>query len=125
MNCAEAIGARIVALRKRQGLTQKVLAEHTGMCRVNLARLERGRHTPSLALIVRVARALGVKPTTILRSIDDPKLAPPPPSARKRTPRRICELGACTRAAVHNSPWCPEHQALTVDERAAIPRRHA
>jgi len=57
------LGARLRALRLAAGLTQAELARRTGIHRPNIARVEKGRHTPSLETIARLASAIGV-PTT-------------------------------------------------------------
>lgn len=61
------LGARIRELRHYAGITQAELARRTGIHRPNIARVEAGRHTPSLETISRLAEALGVNPSQILR----------------------------------------------------------
>ncbi len=60
------LGARIRALRLEAGLTQAELARRTGIHRPNIARVEAGRHTPSLETIARLAQAIGVPTTRVL-----------------------------------------------------------
>jgi DNA-binding XRE family transcriptional regulator len=60
------LGARIRALRRAAGLTQAELARRTGIHRPNIARVEAGRHTPSLETLARLAAALGVPTTRVL-----------------------------------------------------------
>lgn len=62
---AWAIGQRIRAARLRLGWSQAELGEHSGIARPNIARLESGRHSPTLATIQSVAGVLGV-PLTVL-----------------------------------------------------------
>lgn len=57
------LGARLRSLRVQAGLTQAELARRTGIHRPNIARVEAGRHTPSLETLARLAQAIGV-PTT-------------------------------------------------------------
>ncbi|MGB0678308.1 MAG: helix-turn-helix domain-containing protein [Polyangiales bacterium] len=54
------LGARLKALRLQAGLTQAELARRTGIHRPNIARVEAGRHTPSLDTLSRIAGAIGV-----------------------------------------------------------------
>lgn len=61
------LGARIRELRQYAGITQAELSRRTGIHRPNIARVEAGRHTPSLETISRLAEALGVKTSHILR----------------------------------------------------------
>jgi DNA-binding XRE family transcriptional regulator len=60
------LGARIRMLRLGAGLTQAELARRTGIHRPNIARVEAGRHTPSLETIARLAAAIGVPATRVL-----------------------------------------------------------
>lgn len=61
------LGARIRSLRLNAGLTQAELARRTGIHRPNIARVEAGRHTPSLETIARLAAAIGVHATRVLQ----------------------------------------------------------
>ena len=60
------LGKRIRELRLAAGLTQAELARRTGIHRPNIARVEAGRHTPSLATLSRLASAIGVRTTAVL-----------------------------------------------------------
>lgn len=61
------LGGRIRALRLAAGLTQAELARRTGIHRPNIARVEAGRHTPSLETIARLSAAIGVPATRVLQ----------------------------------------------------------
>ena len=60
------LGARIRELRLAANLTQAELAKRTGIHRPNIARVEAGRHTPSLETLARLASAIGVPTTRVL-----------------------------------------------------------
>ena len=60
------LGQRIRELRLAAGLTQAELARRTGIHRPNIARVEAGRHTPSLETLARLASAIGVPTTAVL-----------------------------------------------------------
>lgn len=60
------LGNRLRELRREAGLTQAELARRTGIHRPNIARVEAGRHTPSLETLARLASAIGVATTRIL-----------------------------------------------------------
>jgi DNA-binding XRE family transcriptional regulator len=60
------LGHRLRALRIAAGLTQAELARRTGIHRPNIARVEAGRHTPSLETLARLAAAIGVSTTRVL-----------------------------------------------------------
>lgn len=62
------LGQRIRELRLAAGLTQAELARRTGIHRPNIARVEAGRHTPSLETLARLASAIGVPTTAVLSS---------------------------------------------------------
>ncbi|HWO65602.1 MAG TPA: XRE family transcriptional regulator [Umezawaea sp.] len=55
-----AVGPRLRALRKRQGITLADLAETTGISESTLSRLEGGGRRPNLELLLPLARAYGV-----------------------------------------------------------------
>ena len=60
------LGARLRSLRLAAGLTQAELARRTSIHRPNIARVEAGRHTPSLETLSRLAAAIGVPTTRVL-----------------------------------------------------------
>ncbi len=60
------LGQRLRELRLAASLTQAELARRTGIHRPNIARVEAGRHTPSLETIARLASAIGVPTTAVL-----------------------------------------------------------
>lgn len=61
-----AVGANIRRLRKQHGISQAALAEKAGMKASNLSRLENGKHVPTLDVLLRIARGLGVPLTMLL-----------------------------------------------------------
>ena len=60
------VGARVRSLREAQGLTQKTLAERSGVSARFLAQLEAGDGNISLERFDQVARALGSSPSQLL-----------------------------------------------------------
>jgi DNA-binding XRE family transcriptional regulator len=60
------IGQRIREARAAIGMTQLELATATGIRRPNVARLERGRNTPTIETLQRVADALGVSVASLV-----------------------------------------------------------
>lgn len=64
------IGAHIRAMRKARNLSQQQLADRIGIARVNLARLEHGRHTPMVPMLLAIADALGVTLSQLVAPID-------------------------------------------------------
>ena len=57
----ERLGKRIKATREKRGLSQEELAAAAHISRGYLARLEIGRHDPTVGTLERIARALRVK----------------------------------------------------------------
>lgn len=62
----ERIAMRIKQHRGRRGLTQKELAKKAGLSLGYLARLEIGMHDPPLSTLVKLARALKVRASSLL-----------------------------------------------------------
>jgi transcriptional regulator with XRE-family HTH domain len=58
------------AQRLRCGFSQEALADASDMHRTEVSLLERGGRDPRLATIVRLARALGIKPAALLRGVE-------------------------------------------------------
>ena len=63
----EKLAKRIKGLREQQGLSQEALAAKAGVSRGYLARLEIGRHDPTVGTVERLAKALRVKLTDLLK----------------------------------------------------------
>lgn len=63
----ERIGMRIKALREKRKLSQEALAERAGITRGYLARLETGRHEPTLTMLGKLAKALKVEIGELLK----------------------------------------------------------
>jgi transcriptional regulator with XRE-family HTH domain len=61
------VAERVVELRIRRNLSQETLAERARINRVTLARLERALHPPRLDTLERIARALRVSLSTLVR----------------------------------------------------------
>ena len=64
---AWSIGQKIRTARERKNLTQEDLAKLTGIARANIARFETGRHSPKIATVQRVARALDLTTEYLLK----------------------------------------------------------
>ena len=57
---------KIKALREAKGLSQAVLAERARITREYVNRLEAGRYDPTVGVLQRIAKALGVPVTELL-----------------------------------------------------------
>jgi putative transcriptional regulator len=51
-------GHRVAVARKRSGLSQRQLADRTGVARSTVARIELGVHQPSVTVALAIAREL-------------------------------------------------------------------
>jgi putative transcriptional regulator len=67
---------RLAEIRRAAQLTQPDLAEHSGVARETISNTERGVSIPSVAIALRLARALGVK-VEALFSLDEGECAEP------------------------------------------------
>jgi len=56
---ARAFGEAVRALRMEHGTAQETLAHLAGIERSHMGKIERGEHMPTLALILKIAKALG------------------------------------------------------------------
>ncbi len=62
----QAFGARVRALRLAAEMTQEDLAEHCGLFRTYMSRIETGQANPTLTMIHALAGALGVPAADLL-----------------------------------------------------------
>lgn len=61
------IGKRVQKRRKEVGYTQEQLAEKIGISRAYMGFIEQGRNAPSLEVLQKIARALKVSPSELLK----------------------------------------------------------
>lgn len=57
----EKLGNKIQKLRKEVGLTQEEFAEKLNISRTHIGHIEQGRKSPSIKLMEKIAKSLGVK----------------------------------------------------------------
>lgn len=60
------LGRRIKMLRVARGLTLKDLEERGGISATHVSEIERGKASPTVGALGRIARALGVRPATLV-----------------------------------------------------------
>ena len=70
------VGQRIRAIRKRRRLTQADLAYLIDRSVEAISAVERGRSAPSLVTLVRLARALDIRPGDLFDDAAGPDLSP-------------------------------------------------
>lgn len=73
-----AVGDCVRSIRSRRGLTRKNLAHHSEVSERYLAQLERGTANISLALLSRIAKALGVRICNLLPEEEESCIKYPP-----------------------------------------------
>jgi len=66
---AVAFGEAVRERRKARGWTQEKLAERAGVSALQVGFCERGDNVPKLTLVLRIARALGVRPGELIDHI--------------------------------------------------------
>lgn len=64
------LGEHIRTIRKAQGLSQEELAELSGLHRNYIGGVERGERNLALLNIIRIAHALGMSPSELLKGLD-------------------------------------------------------
>lgn len=67
MKLAKTFGTNVRRFRKDHQLTQEVLADEVGLAVTYVGQIERGLRNPTLDVVERFARALGVKAIDLLR----------------------------------------------------------
>ena len=65
-----ALGREIKKAREALQKSQEALAFEAGIHRTYVSLLERGKKSPTLVVIVRLAHALNVKPSELLRRVE-------------------------------------------------------
>jgi transcriptional regulator with XRE-family HTH domain len=66
------VGSRVKRLRTEAGLTLEEFAVQSGVSRAMLSKVERGEKSPTLAIIVRIAKGLNVSMSTLMGAEPDP-----------------------------------------------------
>jgi transcriptional regulator with XRE-family HTH domain len=60
-------GEKLRALRERQGLSQRQLSDMLGVHQNHLWRMEQGKKTPNVAMVLKVADIFGVTTDQLIR----------------------------------------------------------
>lgn len=68
---AELIGEIIQKYRKNAGLSQEVLSGLAGLDRTHYSKIERGERMPTITTLFKIAQAIDVCPSDIVKSIED------------------------------------------------------
>lgn len=60
------LGDNVARLRREAGLTQEAFADQAGMARSYIGDVERGFRNPTIVVLEKIAKALGVTPGSLL-----------------------------------------------------------
>lgn len=82
MDVHELIAHRVRSLRQQLGLSLEALAGRSGVSRSNISLIERGRSSPTAAVLDRLATALGVALASLFEPAPAQAAAEPSPLAR-------------------------------------------
>src|SRR5215470_17697033 len=99
----EELGRRIKLMRVSCGLTLKDLEERGGISATHVSEIERGKASPTVGALARIARALGLRPAALV----EPRMLPEHSISRASDARRRVQWGA----AIMESLAEPVHSA--------------
>ena len=110
------LGRRIKRLRVERGLTLKDLEERGGISATHVSEIERGKASPTVGALGRIARALGLRPATLV----EPRVLPEITVMRaaERSQRRV-QWSAVTLEPLAD----PVHAAETGGQIITLPPR--
>ena len=72
MVSAALVGQVIQSYRLRKGMSQEVLSGLAGLDRTHYSKIERGLRSPTLDTLFKIAQALDIPPSDIVRKIEQP-----------------------------------------------------
>jgi len=62
----ERLGKNVRRLRDELGMSQEAFADHANIHRTYISDIERGARNPTIEVVAKIAKALGVKPGQLL-----------------------------------------------------------
>ena len=68
---ANKVGAVIQTIREEKGLSQEVVSGLAGIGRTHLSAIERGQRKPTLETFFRLAEALDMPPSELMKRIEE------------------------------------------------------
>ena len=119
------LGRRIKMLRVSRGLTLKDLEERGGISATHISEIERGKASPTVGALGRIARALGLRPATLV----EPRVLPEVAVLRasERGERRVQWSAAVLEPLtepVHGAETSGQIMTLPVRRDSALTHRH-
>ena len=119
------LGRRIKLLRVSLGLTLKDLEERGGISATHVSEIERGKASPTVGALGRIARALGMRPATLVEAKTEPSYSVL--RAEQRGNRAVhwakARLEPVTEP-VHCAPLGAHLVTLQADRSAALTHSH-
>ncbi len=112
-----ALGAEIRALRARRGLTSVMLAKQVGVSTSLISQVERGITAPSLDVLLRIARALGVSAGDLFQNATTPGESAP--TSTRAGEARVRVVRACERKRL-GLPTSMTYELLSPDLKHQI-----
>jgi transcriptional regulator with XRE-family HTH domain len=67
MRLARTLGINVRRYRKERGISQEALADEVNLAVTYVGQIERGQRNPTLDVVERFAKVLGVKPLDLLQ----------------------------------------------------------
>lgn len=64
----KSVGAKVKEFRKGLGLSQQRLADDANVEKKQIQRIEKAEHSPTLSILVAIAKALGKQPYELLKT---------------------------------------------------------
>ena len=119
------LGHRIKMLRISRGLTLKDLEERGGISATHVSEIERGKASPTVGALGRIARALGLRPATLV----EPRVLPEFAVLRadERATRRVQWNAAILEPLtdpIHGAETSGQILTLPVRREPALTHRH-
>ena len=68
---ARKVGIVIQTIREEKGLSQEVVSDLAGIGRTHLSAIERGQRKPTLETLFRLAEALDMPPSELMKHIEE------------------------------------------------------
>jgi transcriptional regulator with XRE-family HTH domain len=119
------LGRRIKLLRVKRNLTLKELEKRGGISATHVSEIERGKASPTVGALGRIARALRVRPASLIEPRVLPQVTISSPETRSH--RRVT-AGAATleplTEAVHASEVAAHLMTLPIGREVALAHHH-
>lgn len=106
------LGDRIRSLRRTQGKSLRSLGSRTGLSATHLSEIERGRSSPTVGALVRIASALHRSPSELLQDGSEPWMTLTHSDQRKTL---VAEEGGFRVHILSDAPRASRFQAYLVE----------